>query len=273
MGTISRGSAIILAAVLTAVLAMADWFTGADLRIGPVYVVPVVLAAWSAGTAWGLGFAALAGAALLAAGVARDHAAPYPLHFYFDVLGTTAILGIVAVLAGRLCAARADARALGARDAMTGAVSRRGLEDALAHEIDRQRRFGRSFCLVYFECDDFGAVTGRHGAVAGDALLRSVASTLMARVRATDTIARAGACTFALILPETGRNDAMLVLADLRERLDAAVAETHPTATFSVGLAVFDRPPESVEAALAAADRMIAESKRAGPSSVRVAEH
>ena len=51
------------AGVLIAAVGLVDWMTGRELSASVFYVIPVGVAAWYAGAAWGLGTCLLAAAA------------------------------------------------------------------------------------------------------------------------------------------------------------------------------------------------------------------
>jgi diguanylate cyclase (GGDEF)-like protein len=71
------------------------------------------------------------------------------------------------------------------------------------------------------DLDDFKRINDRHGHLAGDACLTSVAETLTEHSRATDQVFRWGGDEFAVLLPGAPGEAAATVL----ERLEAAVAE------------------------------------------------
>jgi diguanylate cyclase (GGDEF)-like protein len=98
-------------------------------------------------------------------------------------------------------------------DSLTGLHNRRLFYEFLAREIARAQRYERYVSLIVFDLDDFKRINDRIGHLGGDAVLAEVANRVRSVVRATDIACRVGGDEFAVILPESGRDDAEL-LAD-----------------------------------------------------------
>ena len=107
-------------------------------------------------------------------------------------------------------------------DALTGVMNRRGFERELKRAASYVQRYGGNAALVYLDLDGFKPVNDRYGHAAGDAVLRAVAASLVASVRASDLVARIGGDEFAVLLwnlsPQDARNKA--------QTLERAVADT-----------------------------------------------
>jgi diguanylate cyclase (GGDEF)-like protein/PAS domain S-box-containing protein len=122
-------------------------------------------------------------------------------------------------------------------DDLTGLFNR----SRLADEIDRQRSYGtrsaRAGALLVIDIDSFGFYNDSHGQPAGDALLRSFANVLAARLRATDFVARSGGDEFAAVLPEATEENALVIAEQLRSLLSGC-APGEPISC-SAGIAMF----------------------------------
>ena len=90
---------------------------------------------------------------------------------------------------------------LSSRDALTGVANRRSFDFALAREIDRVARSGEPALLLALDIDHFKRVNDSYGHVAGDLVIKAVATALMDSVRPMDFVARVGGEEFAIILP------------------------------------------------------------------------
>ncbi len=94
------------------------------------------------------------------------------------------------------------------RDPLTGLYNRRYFEDTLADHVEAAKRYGRELSLVLFDLDDFKRINDTQGHPAGDDALRHFADQLKATARKADIVCRHGGDEFAVILPETSREQA-----------------------------------------------------------------
>lgn len=102
------------------------------------------------------------------------------------------------------------------QDFLTGIPNRRSLDHRLAEELGRTHRHGRPLSLLLLDIDHFKQVNDQYGHVAGDRLLRAVAALLDENRRTEDFLGRYGGEEFAVILPETELEQAMVVAEKLR---------------------------------------------------------
>jgi diguanylate cyclase (GGDEF)-like protein len=107
----------------------------------------------------------------------------------------------------------AEARELAELDSLTGLHNRRLFYEFLSREIARAQRYERYVSVIVFDLDDFKRINDRIGHLEGDGVLVEVADRVRTVVRATDIACRVGGDEFAVILPESSRDDAEL-LAD-----------------------------------------------------------
>ncbi|MCL5958145.1 MAG: diguanylate cyclase, partial [Chloroflexi bacterium] len=96
-------------------------------------------------------------------------------------------------------------------DALTGLPNHRHLMDRLDEEIARAIRSEHPLAIMMIDIDDFKLVNDAHGHTKGDDLLRLVSKTLRDTLRSTDKIGRYGGDEFLALLPETDRDEAILV--------------------------------------------------------------
>jgi diguanylate cyclase (GGDEF)-like protein/PAS domain S-box-containing protein len=172
-----------------------------------------------------------------------------------------------------------QARDLANRDDLTGLPNRRHFFELAHKELSRARRYQKEVSLLLFDVDFFKDVNDVHGHRAGDRFLQSLARVCRRTLRDTDIIGRVGGEEFAVLLPETGLEDAV----DAANRLREAVQTIHvvpsqesPTAplsvTISVGVAEFVSPPEgpaeTFDSVYERADRALYEAKASGRNAV-----
>jgi len=164
---------------------------------------------------------------------------------------------------------------LAIRDSLTGLYNRREFERLLNDEIHRFRRHGHPVSLLIIDIDHFKQINDRYGHQVGDEALRTVADIITNESRTGDVIARYGGEELAVILPETGADNA----TTLAERTCQAIAEfpvmVSPKEiipiTVSVGTATVPDNAHTARDLVTAADLAMYEAKRNGRNCVRAA--
>lgn len=156
-------------------------------------------------------------------------------------------------------------------DALTGLANRRWFVAELATEANRRSRSGRPVSLVAADLDDFKRVNDRHGHEVGDEVLRAFAGVLRATVRDIDTAARLGGEEFAILLPETDAEGAVVLAGRIRERLERLEIDVPDGGCLSVtaSFGVASCPPaDRVEDLPGAADEALYAAKSNGKNRV-----
>ncbi|MFP4279731.1 MAG: diguanylate cyclase domain-containing protein, partial [Halochromatium sp.] len=102
------------------------------------------------------------------------------------------------------------------QDELTGLPNRRAFDEGLRDEIRRARRYHQVFSLLLLDIDRFKAINDAQCHDVGDQTLRMLGAILSQRMRETDRLARWGGEEFALLLPNTGAEDARLFAEQLR---------------------------------------------------------
>lgn len=175
-------------------------------------------------------------------------------------------------MADRIAERKAELTDLATTDALTGLPNRRLMRTSLARELQQARRGGRPLGLIIFDLDHFKAVNDEYGHLAGDAVLRRVGEVLRRELRSSDVAGRPGGEEFAVLLPDTGRDAAMVIA----ERLRAALAKetvSHRdrsiTVTASFGVVCFPDDGQEAEVLVQRGDDALYAAKRAGRDQVQ----
>jgi len=155
-------------------------------------------------------------------------------------------------------------------DGLTGVHNKRYFHETLEREVSRCKRYGRVLSLIVFDIDLFKSVNDTYGHIAGDAVLRQLASLVRVNIRREDIFARVGGEEFALILPETQGPEASAVADKIRKLVEASEFSfdtiTIPV-TVSLGVGSLD-PADSAESLFAKADANLYRAKQAGRNRV-----
>jgi diguanylate cyclase (GGDEF)-like protein len=161
-------------------------------------------------------------------------------------------------------------------DPLTGVANRRGLMRALNHEIALGLAAGHPVAFLLADLDYFKNVNDIHGHLAGDVVLKAVASALSEGVREAGTVGRYGGEEFGVVIPNVREGVAEAIADRLRERIEALDIACPPgpqlAVTISIGIAMLEpkgRP--TAEMLIGAADRALYEAKDSGRNATRVA--
>jgi diguanylate cyclase (GGDEF)-like protein len=155
-------------------------------------------------------------------------------------------------------------------DGLTGCLNRGAFLDRVDAECERSRRYSRPVSLLIIDLDRFKDINDALGHQAGDEALRGLAASLLAAVRATDSVGRIGGDEFAVLLLEADGVDAAVTGA----RLVAAARVTPSPAplTISVGAATWAGASDDPAALTARADAALYQAKVAGRDRVVTAQ-
>ncbi len=155
-------------------------------------------------------------------------------------------------------------------DQLTGALNRRGMDEAFARELARADRQGEVLCIGLLDIDHFKKLNDGLGHQAGDAALRHLARVIRDLLRPTDTLARYGGEEFLILLPNTAIAEAERILQRIQRELTRQFFmhdNERVLITFSAGVAQ-RREGEGESALLARADAAMYEAKAHGRNRV-----
>lgn len=158
---------------------------------------------------------------------------------------------------------------LAARDPLTGLYNRRMLEARFQEELNRCSRLKHHFTIMMLDLDHFKAYNDQCGHIAGDHALKKVSLLLKRSAREMDIVTRYGGEEFCLLLPNTGKEEALFVAERIRRAIETEIfpGETAlPTGrlTTSIGVACYPDDGEKFEPLVNAADIALYQAKSKG---------
>ena len=160
-------------------------------------------------------------------------------------------------------------------DDCTSLYNARHLRFVLDAEIYRSRRYGYEFSIIFIDLDRFKMVNDTHGHLAGSKLLSLVGDLIKSNLRLIDYAFRYGGDEFVILLPQTGKEQAFVVVQRLKDLFNSTVflAEEglNLKLTASFGLACFPQDGQTRNELLLLADKAMYLAKQTRRNSIAVA--
>lgn len=157
-------------------------------------------------------------------------------------------------------------------DPLTGLPNRAAWSERLDHEVTRWQQHGNMLLLAMLDLDHFKRINDNYGHLAGDKVLKIIASVLRKRLRGSDFIARFGGEEFVLLVPDTTLPVGVKLAETLRAAIEACPFHfkgERVTITVSMGMTAF-KPGERSELVLKRADQALYRAKDAGRNRVEL---
>lgn len=152
-------------------------------------------------------------------------------------------------------------------DHLTGIANRRTFFESGELEFTRGLRHARKLSLLMVDLDHFKSVNDLHGHAAGDAVLREFARLLAASFRDVDIVARIGGEEFAVLMPSTDEQQALMGAERLRVAVEAHQVDTaDATVRYSIsgGIATVASDASDLHSLMKRADAALYEAKASG---------
>jgi diguanylate cyclase (GGDEF)-like protein len=163
---------------------------------------------------------------------------------------------------------------LATTDGLTGIANRRQLDHTGDRIVKEAARYQRPVAAIMTDVDYFKRVNDGYGHVAGDDVLKGLASILREEARASDLVGRYGGEEFMVLLPNTDAEGARLFAERLRARLEAAEFATQGgllRVTASFGVSTVNPGSGTLADLIANADAALYRAKESGRNRVEVA--
>jgi diguanylate cyclase (GGDEF)-like protein len=154
-------------------------------------------------------------------------------------------------------------------DPLTGLYNRRFCKDYARKMMAMARRRDAPLGFIMLDLDHFKSINDVYGHEIGDRILKQFAKIVTQSMRETNLTARLGGEEFIILLPDTGASACQVVAERIRNAVTRMsmpqVKDSQvPPVTVSLGIAVYPEHGATLEEMLAASDRALYESKRAG---------
>jgi len=165
-------------------------------------------------------------------------------------------------------------KSLSVIDGLTQLYNRRYVIELFKNEFIKTTRYHQDLSLMMIDIDDFKKINDTYGHLSGDVVLKSMSAIIKRCLRNVDLPGRYGGEEFILVLPETGREQAVIVAERIRKQVEEhrfkSINNEILQVTVSIGLAdVSDLENKSNELELIkVADSRLYKAKRTGKNKV-----
>lgn len=158
-------------------------------------------------------------------------------------------------------------------DYLTGVSNRRHFMEQAEQEFGRAARYDTPLSLFMLDIDFFKRINDSYGHKAGDAVLKKLADVCRKALREVDIVGRVGGEEFAIMLPETGLDEAVEVAERLREAIAVADVPLDGDGvslhfTVSIGVTALTQGASNIDALMNRADKAMYKAKESGRDKV-----
>jgi diguanylate cyclase len=176
-----------------------------------------------------------------------------------------------AKLAESLQLANQELRSVALYDSLTGLPNRMLLQDRVQQAVNRAKRSGKMFAVMFIDLDRFKPVNDEFGHRVGDLLLQQVAARFLGVTRKEDTVARVGGDEFLVLLTElANRQEAAAIAHKLLNELkrEFEVEARTISVSGSIGISLYPEDAHDVSTLVNKADAAMYQVKREGRDGV-----
>ncbi len=162
-------------------------------------------------------------------------------------------------------------------DDCTGLYNARHLYKTLEAEVYRSARFGYEFSVLFLDLDHFKRVNDTHGHLIGSKLLAEIGYSIKSHLRLIDYAFRYGGDEFVVLLPQTGKDSALVVARRIRDvfrnSLFCREEGLNLNVRASMGVATYPEDAKSAHEIIRQADEMMYMVKNSTRDNISVAQH
>ncbi len=164
-------------------------------------------------------------------------------------------------------------------DALTGFYNRHQLEERIKQETSKAKRQNTPLCVIMTDIDFFKRVNDTYGHAAGDLVLQTVSKTIRSKLREYDIAGRYGGEEFALLLPNTRTEEAIMVAERLRKAVENKKVDfskinsekTNATINVTISSGIYEfKKSDTSDDLLKKADKALYEAKESGRNRIVV---
>jgi len=250
------------------IIGVLDYLTGYKLGFSIFYLIPIVLIVWCFSLNWGIIISFVSTVVWAIADIAARGEDPEPFIMVWNAAIRMGFFITVTAILVNLKQSLEREKALARTDFLTGVANNQSFMETFNKELNRSKRYGRPFTLVYLDCDEFKAINDSLGHEAGNQVLKEVAATMVKAIRPNDKVGRLGGDEFLVLMPETGVAESKNAVKRLERELLKAMKLNNWGVTFSIGAASSIAPIQSASEIISHVDKLMYSAKNNGKNQI-----
>lgn len=247
-----------------------DLVTGYEYSFSVFYLIPISIAAWYDNKTTAIVMIVASATTWLYADFGSGHQYQNSLIPYWNAFVRLVFFGIVAFLILKIRGNLVAMTVMAMKDNLTLLNNARAFK--LEYELLKERRSikKQSLAVGLIDLDGFKSVNDTLGHSIGDEVLIEFANVLKKATRSSDIIARKGGDEFTVILLEMNEHSAQDYANRLRQEFEESGLKQQYGVDFSMGISIFDKLPDNLDAATHHADQLMYRSKQMGKSTTTI---
>ena len=250
-------------------LAYIDVKTGYEISLSIFYLLPIAIASWYFNGRLGYVLSFLSIIILVAADIKSGD---YYHHVPVLIWNSGVTMGYYLFISYALSKIKKlyeHEKELARTDPLTGVLNRRYFYIVAENEIYRAKRFKRNLSLAFFDIDNFKLVNDSLGHADGDELLKMITVSIFKNLRESDVIGRFGGDEFAILFPETGKEQVREVISKIQKILMEEVWKNKWPISFSIGVVTSLKGSHTIDEMVKTADTIMYKVKKNGKNNVK----
>jgi len=247
-----------------------DHITGYDVRLFPLYFLPIAFIAWRLPRPYALALSVMSSLSWALSNFLAGKVYLSPITWPINVVSQMVAFGTIGILVSDLRRRLLAEKVLSRQDQLTALLNSRAFYESGDLLLAFAHRSNRPVTFAYMDLDNFKEINDECGHLEGDRALRAVAEVLKSHFRASDLIARFGGDEFVMLLFDTDLDEAHTSLHRVRDLLAATMKRNGWPITLSMGAVSYRRMPQTLKEAIHEADSLMYRAKRDGKNRVQI---